>query len=160
MKQSIRYKKAFTLIELMVGIMAGSILSLTVVTLLVYGYQAWNGLSEEQWILNDAEYALIVIAQNIREAPLVVASNSEIQFYEGSVSDAILTGSVRLNGEQLEWRDGRNVLQEVLVVDGVSQFVVQTIDGGDDNLGTYVSIHFTIQRNGRSLAFSESYYSR
>jgi len=63
-------KKALTLVELMVAMAIAAILILTVVTVLLMAYRAWNTNNAYVSLRRDAAFAMEIMARDIRESTL------------------------------------------------------------------------------------------
>ena len=73
------HKKGFTLIELMAGMLALSVVSLTIGLLLVYGWKGWRESNEEVRNQRDLTLAHEMISRQIRSTPMtniVLTANS------------------------------------------------------------------------------------
>ncbi len=132
-------KKGFTLVEMMVAMLAGVVLALTAGSMLVFGYTAWIDHTNSIKMQNDASLSMRVIGREIRES-----SVGDISYTANGL--AFSTNAVRTNatsivvlGNQLIFQPSGFILSE----DWVNSFNAQT-----NGLGVDVTLYL---RGGRRM---------
>lgn len=102
----------FTLVEMLVAMLAGVVLALTASAMLVFSFTAWGNHTKSVKMQNDASLALLVIGREIRKsnADGIACLGDSIIFYENAVrSNSTRVGVV---GDQLVFQPSGFVLVE------------------------------------------------
>jgi prepilin-type N-terminal cleavage/methylation domain-containing protein len=129
----------FTIIELMVSMVAMAILSLAVGTMLVSGWTGWRRNTESVGMQRDAVFAMNVIAREIRNSNISeITSTDEVGIYFGAgtvrsnpasflASEIAYTGGVNVRDFSVTQND-TGILTNVTVA-----FTLFTASGTDQN---------------------------
>lgn len=120
-------KQGFTLVEMMVAIIAGAVLALTVGIILVSAYVSWVHNTDSVKMQNDASLAFMVIGREVRESSLsditISADGKRLDFAANSVRPSPVSVSV----------SGKKIVSSpsgfALVEDWVDSFSASTSNG-------------------------------
>ena len=93
-----KHQAGFTLVELMLGIMATAILALAVGIMLVYAFRGWRQNTESVQMQRNATLAMRVMAKEIRRTPLVNISDGSSSLICTNASGTV---SIRQQGGNL-----------------------------------------------------------
>ncbi len=125
-------QSGFTIVEMMVALLAGVVLALTVGAMIVFAYMAWAHNSDAVKVQGDGSVAMIVISREIRESGIndilidgvsfddnPRASGSRLDFAPNAVRT--VSSRIVVVGDQLIFRPS----EFVLVEDWLDSFTAQ-----------------------------------
>jgi len=148
MMQKRTQSAAFSLVELLVAMVAGAILAITGGTMIFHAYNAWDDNHAAVNVHRDGRNAMDLMSRAIRDASfarVVTARNNDLE-----IRNAAGTSSVRFQ------RSGRNLTYDPdtgvggdeidLVVGGATQFVATPS-------ATAITIRLDLDRAGEAMRF-------
>ena len=100
-------QEGFTVVELMVGLLATTILSLTVGTMLVFGWRSWSHYTEWVGMQRDATIAMRSISREIRKSNIDEISFDESGIYFGT--NAVRSSRIQFLATNIPYASGINI---------------------------------------------------
>lgn len=129
--------KGFTLVELMVSMLAFAVMVLAVGSMLFYGWLGWRRNTESVSMQRDALIAMNVIAREIRNSSINEVSGDAAGIYFTASSPVIVrSSSVNYPASDIAFSPGINIRNfGVNIVSNTVDvgFTLYTSDGADEN---------------------------
>lgn len=142
-------KKGFTIVELMVGMLAFSVMALVVATMLIYGWRGWVRSRELVSMQREASLSMLMIVKEIRNSTYAgITDGSGISFSD--------TGSsFSESGNSIISDDGFTLVDGWLVPGTFLTSKYQDVDA-DGRKEQWVDVSFTLKTSSEQESFTIS----
>jgi prepilin-type N-terminal cleavage/methylation domain-containing protein len=146
MKTKTKSRKGFTLIELMVAIVAGAIVVLATGIIIVGGQKSWNETWKKVNLQRDASYAMLVMSQSIKKATSAVADANT-----RSITITDPAGGTTI----FAWSNGTDMLRRWVGTNPPSTIIddVQNLQFKKDDVNDTVTINLRLQEDNVQTYF-------
>ncbi|MDF7808437.1 type II secretion system protein [Pontiellaceae bacterium B12219] len=129
-------KSGFTLVEIMVGILAGTVLAITFSAMLIATYRSWENNRDSVKMQNDATLALALIGREIRKSSIEDLAINGVKFSEDPAARGerldFSISTIRSNAVTI-FRNGDRLVSSagdfVVVEGGLDDFAVSFSEG-------------------------------
>ena len=132
-----KQRSGFTVMELMVGMIAFSVMVLVVGSMLVFGWLGWRRSAESVAMQRDAVIAMNMIAKEIRMSNLGEISYDSAGIYFGvSNPEVVRSAAVNYPAADIAFSPGVNIKNFGVAIVGNTvdvDFTLYTHDGTDEN---------------------------